>query len=226
MSSEKCISDAIRCDELQKYKETPPKYKEPEPRGIDIPKGGILTSRQIKRMVNEKTILIENFDETHLGPNSYDMCISDELEIVIPNASEVWAGCERRFIDPSKPQKTEYVKIFKSGYVLEPNILYLARTRDRINTNVFIPIIYGRSSCGRMGISCYQTGNLGDLGYDGVLTLQLSVIYPTIIYPFSYLCQVAFETPYGLIDKRYNGKYQHSDGIAKAKVDTTICSGN
>ena len=60
---------------------------------------------------------------------------------------------------------------------------------------------------------------LGDVDGDGKvtstdarLTLQLSVTYPTVIYPNLPICQVYFLTPVGRVTKLYRGKYAGATG--------------
>ena len=64
---------------------------------------------------------------------------------------------------------------------------------------------------GRAGISVHQEAGFGDIGYYGKWTLQVTVTYPTIIYPNMTIAQMYMVVPSGDIGKLYNGKYQGSD---------------
>lgn len=95
----------------------------------------------------------------------------------------------------------------ESGFVLQPGVLYLGRTNEAIATNYYIPMINGRSSGGRLGLSVHICAGFGDIGFDGTFTLEISVVEPLIIYPNMEIAQVCFHTPHGKIDRLYHGKY-------------------
>ena len=90
--------------------------------------------------------------------------------------------------------------------------------KEHIHTEYFEPIITGRSSMGRLGIAVHQEAGFGDIGFNGTMTLQLKVTYPTRIYPYFPMAQVYFLTPHGEIKDLYNGKYQNATGIAGSKA--------
>ena len=98
-------------------------------------------------------------------------------------------------------------EIPESGLILYPGVLYLGRTNERIATDKFIPMINGRSSGGRLGLSVHICAGFGDIGFDGTFTLEISVVEPLIIYPNMEVAQVCFHTPHGKADILYRGKY-------------------
>ena len=51
----------------------------------------------------------------------------------------------------------------EEGYILRPGILYIGRTVERTFTEKFIPMLDGRSSGGRLGISIHICAGFGDI---------------------------------------------------------------
>lgn len=96
----------------------------------------------------------------------------------------------------------------EEGYVLHPGILYLGRTNEFTGTDRFIPMINGRSSGGRLGISIHVCAGFGDVGFHGTWTLEITAVEPVRIYPNQELAQISFHTPYGKIANLYDGKYK------------------
>lgn len=94
------------------------------------------------------------------------------------------------------------------GYVLHPGVLYLGRTNEFTGTDRFIPMINGRSSGGRLGISIHVCAGFGDVGFHGTWTLEITAVEPVRIYPNQELAQISFHTPYGKIANLYDGKYK------------------
>lgn len=170
----------------------------------------ILTGSEIKRRVYRGEITINPFSEEQIGPNSYDLCLHNELMAYWPDFE-----C----LDPRKVNKTITWPIPEHGYILDPGQLYLARTVEHTSTNMFVPMIEGRSSFGRLGLYVHVTAGFGDVGFSGCWTLEMSVIKPLRIYPFMRICQIYFHTLEGAVDRLYQGKYQNSNTIVPSRVD-------
>ena len=103
--------------------------------------------------------------------------------------------------------RTETLTIPEDGLMLYPGVLYLGRTIECIGSNCFVPIVEGRSSVGRLGISVHVTAGFCDLGFKGTITLEMHVIHPVKIYPNVPICQAYFLKPEGAIEL-YKGRYQ------------------
>lgn len=95
----------------------------------------------------------------------------------------------------------------EDGMVLYPNILYIGSTIERCATDNFIPMINGRSSGGRLGLSIHICAGFGDIGFDGTWTLEITVVEPLKIYPGEEIAQVCYFTPAGAASKLYRGRY-------------------
>lgn len=165
----------------------------------------ILTGSEIKRQYELGNIYISDFDESRLGPNSYDVTLSEDLASYITVDGT---------LDCRNPSKLYEFKIDpEKGYRLIPGKLYLGRTNEKVKTTGFAPMIEGRSSVGRLGIFIHSTAGFGDNGFEGFWTLEISVVQPVIIYPNIRIGQLYYHTLEGSDDIRYNGKYQNNCGI-------------
>lgn len=161
----------------------------------------ILSGLEIKKRLG-KDIIIEPFDEKFLNPNSYNLRISNELLIY-----------KDPILDMKAPNKTEKIIIPETGFVLEPNRLYLGRTYEYTETHNLVPMLEGRSSIGRLGIFIHITAGFGDIGFCGYWTLEIFAIHPVKIYPYVPVCQIFYHTIEGEYFSYDNGKYQKNKGI-------------
>lgn len=165
----------------------------------------ILTGEQIYEKYNNKELYISDFSRERLNPNSYNLRLSRKL-----------AKYTNNVLDMKKPNDITYIDIPDEGYLLEPGIVYLGRTLERTRTSTTVPMLEGRSSIGRLGMSIHVTAGFGDIGFDGYWTLEITVVQPLMIYPEVEVCQIYYHTieegakyrPYAL-----DAKYNHNDGI-------------
>lgn len=169
----------------------------------------ILLGSTIKAEVEAGNICISPFDEKQLGPNSYDVRLSETL-LVYTND----------LLDARKENPACRKLIPDGGYILTPGELYLGSTVETATSKKYVPMFEGRSSVGRLGISTHQTAAFGDVGfaYDengectyASWTLELSVIKPVRIYPNMRIGQVFFVTPDHVpqLSELYRGKYNN-----------------
>ena len=107
-----------------------------------------------------------------------------------------------------KKNNTLPVFIPPEGLILYPGVLYIGRTVERTFTNKYIPMINGRSSGGRLGMSIHICAGFGDIGFDGTWTLEITVVEPLRVSPFAEIAQVAYFKPFGKKNILYNGRYQ------------------
>jgi len=175
----------------------------------------ILTGKQIIEEINSGNIEIEPFDINRINPNSYNMRIGDRLKVYRPaDPSTDMILDTRRTTNVAIDEFT----IPEDGFILRPGILYLGETVERTFSRKFIPIIDGRSSGGRLGIQIHMTAGFGDLGFNGIWTLEITVVHPVRIYPNDELCQVYFETPFGDYSYQYDGRYQNQTRATESRI--------
>lgn len=175
----------------------------------------ILTGPAIEERVASGEITLDPYDPQLVGPNSVDLRLHHELRVYgeIPEhrrgepGAVPWRpsiGCP---LDMKRPTPTRPVIIPEDGLILTPGILCLGRTIERIGSELFVPIVEGRSSCGRLGLQVHMTAGFCDTGFEGTITLEMTVVHPLRIYPNVPICQVFFLRPEGAI-RLYEGRYQ------------------
>lgn len=161
----------------------------------------ILSGKQIRNKLG-KDIIIEPYNENQLNPNSYNLKLHNELLIY-----------EELTLDMKKENKCRKIIIPPEGIVLEPNKLYLGRTKEFTETDKFVPMLEGRSSIGRLGLFVHVTAGFGDVGFSGYWTLEIHCIQPIRIYADVEICQIYYHSIDGDYDKYLSGKYQNNKGI-------------
>lgn len=161
----------------------------------------MLTGLQIKKEFKKGGIIIKPFDESQLNPNSYNVCLGDELLTYrMPMA---------QWLDPHEDNPTTPERIGSWGMVIQPGKLYLGVTKEYTESWTAIPMINGRSSLARLGLVVHQTGGFGDLGFCGRWTLELTCVHPLKLYAGMRIAQICWFYPVGR-RTLYRGKYAHS----------------
>lgn len=161
----------------------------------------ILSGREIKRRLG-KDIFIEPYNSGQLGPNSYNLRLHNELMLY-----------EDQLLDMKQKPNVHSIIIPQEGLVLEPGVLYLARTVEHTKTTSCVPMLEGRSSIGRLGLFIHITAGFGDVGFCGYWTLEMFCVKPIRIYPNVEICQVFYHTIEGDFDQYSSNKYQNNQGI-------------
>jgi dCTP deaminase len=155
----------------------------------------ILSDSAILAACKEGKILIEPFKRENLGSNSYDVCLSKNLAIYpIPE------------LDAKKHNEIEHFTIPEEGFVLMPGELYLGSTQEYTETHNHLPILDGKSSVGRLGIDIHATAGIGDVGFKGYWTLELSVTKPVRVYEGMPIGQIIYYSVEGEVLHPYNKK--------------------
>ncbi|MCI8843014.1 MAG: dCTP deaminase [Oscillospiraceae bacterium] len=142
----------------------------------------LLSGSEIKRQMALGNLVIDPFSEEQLNPNSYNLTLDREMQLYT-------AAC----LDVKQKNATRTILIPEEGIVLEPFELYLVRSREYTETHGFVPMVQGRSSLGRLGLSVHITSGFGDIGFCGNWTLQLLSVKPLRIYPGMKFCQIYYQ---------------------------------
>lgn len=174
----------------------------------------MLLASEIKKAIICGDITISDFRGSALNPNSYNLRTGDVICQVLPNAKE--GSIE--YIDPRIPMSYNRGEITEKGCILFPGFIYLIPTMETVSTDKYVPIITGRSNYGRMGVSVHREAGFGDIGFSGKWTLQIDVIKPTLILPYTEICQVYFSETIGEIEILYDGKYQNAHGVLASQA--------
>ncbi len=177
----------------------------------------MLTGPEIIKRRNLGQITIEPFDEKSVGPNSYDVRIGDTIATVTPNANR-----DELHVNTSLPSTVCTLYPNEEGFlVLLPGRAYLAHTVETIGSELYVPVLHGRSSTARHGLAVHITAGFCDLGFRGQIVLELVNFtgYPMLVRPGVRIAQVSFHPVTGDI-KLYNSTYQNQQGIVRAKALT------
>ena len=161
----------------------------------------ILSGLEIKKNINHK-IIIEPFDERRLNPNSYNLTLHNEL---LAYTDEI--------LDMREKNATQKILIPPEGFILSPGKLYLGRTEEYTRTEGYVPMLEGRSSIGRLGVSIHVTAGFGDVGFAGYWTLELSCVQPVRIYAGVQIAQIYYHTISSPYENYTRGKYQNNKDI-------------
>lgn len=156
----------------------------------------ILSSSAIHQAVLCGDIVIDPFDPAQLSPNSYDFRLGNRYKVYHPGT-----------LDPRIPLDYEEHQMGPEGLLLQPGEFYLFNTYEKMGSDLYVPIIRGRSSTGRLGLFINVTADLIDLGSINEWTLQLAPVLPVRIFSGMLVGQVTFWEVKG--EKTlYGGKYK------------------
>ncbi|MDA0713340.1 MAG: dCTP deaminase [bacterium] len=155
----------------------------------------ILTDEKILAAIKSGEIVIEPFSPNALGTNSYDVHLGKTL-----------ACYDDHVLDAKKHNRITQFTIPDSGYVLDPDKLYLGVTEEYTETHKHVPFLEGKSSVGRLGIDIHATAGKGDVGFCNYWTLEISVKQPVRVYAGMPIGQLIYFTVDGNVLTAYNQK--------------------
>ncbi len=162
----------------------------------------ILTDLQILKEIEKGNIVIDPFNPTDLGTNSYDV-----------HLGKVMAVYEEYELDAKSHNPIKEIEIPEKGYLLQPGTLYLGVTEEYTETHNTVPFLEGKSSVGRLGIDIHATAGKGDVGFCNTWTLEISCVQPVRIYAGMPIGQLIYFKVDGEIknyyNKKKNAKYIH-----------------
>lgn len=145
-----------------------------------------------KKIIQEQEfggLRIAPFYEHLVNPNSYDVRLDEGLYELKPN---VFIGGQW-VLDIKQLPCTRKIELVDGGYLLEPGKLYLGSTIEWTQCKHYIMSLEGKSSNARNGITVHLTAGIGDYGFSGKWTLEITVVLPTILYPGMRIAQIMFE---------------------------------
>src|SRR5689334_9972718 len=125
----------------------------------------ILTDQQILAEIERGNIVIQPYDPSCLGTNSYDVHLGRYL-----------ATYRDAVLDARKHNEIDVFEMSaEEGFVLQPGVLYLGVTEEYTESHAQVPFLEGKSSVGRLGIDIHATAGKGDVGFCNTWTLEISV---------------------------------------------------
>jgi dCTP deaminase len=155
----------------------------------------ILSDKEILNAINDGDIVIEPFDQSCLGTNSYDVHLGKYL-----------ATYKDEVLDARKHNEIEIFEIPEEGFVLQPGTLYLGVTVEYTESHAAVPFLEGKSSVGRLGIDIHATAGKGDVGFCNTWTLEISCTQAVKIYFGMPIGQLIYFKVSGEIENYYNRK--------------------
>lgn len=144
-----------------------------------------------------------------------DWFTDDSHFVVYRNSPEIFDPRNPSFlIDPCAEQSHQTIDITipESGLILSPSIGYLGHTVEYTETYNLFPYIDGKSSVGRNFILNHHTAGRGDDGFCGQWTLEIKVLYPTVVYPNMRIGQIYYEEFIGKRKPYNKNKASHYNG--------------
>lgn len=155
----------------------------------------ILSDQKILEAISTGDIVIEPFDRSCLGTNSYDVHLGSYLAVYTDP-----------ILDAKKHNPIELFEIGEEGFVLQPGVLYLGVTLEYTETHHTVPFLEGKSSVGRLGIDIHATAGKGDVGFSNTWTLEISCTQPVRIYAGMPIGQLIYFVVDGVVENYYNKK--------------------
>ena len=109
----------------------------------------ILLGDMIDREVRAGNICIDPYNPSNLGPNSYDLTLAPKLVRYTryPLVMDADNPCEELVIPPE-------------GLLLEPGDFYLGATNETSTSKLYVPLLEGRSSIARLGITVHAAAGV------------------------------------------------------------------
>ncbi|NEA60178.1 dCTP deaminase [Streptomyces sp. SID13666] len=160
----------------------------------------ILTGPEITAATHDGRLRIAPFEPAQVNPNSYNIRLGPTL-----------LTYTEPVLDTRSPNPTRAHDITDGGFVLQPGQLYLGHTLEEVGSDTFVPLLFGRSSVGRLGLFVEITAPIGDLGFFGQWTLMLTPVRRLRVYAGMKIGQIMFFVAAGPVDL-YAGKYQDAVG--------------
>lgn len=170
----------------------------------------ILSDKSIKKILQDKTLVITPLEESQIQPASVDIRLGDTFSIVEDSPSGMI----------NLDVKTEYKTIKTDKYVLLPGQFVLATTVEYFELpDDLTAFVEGRSSLGRIGLFIQNAGWV-DPGFKGEITLELFNANRCAIELTAgkRVGQLVFAKMDEKAQNPYRGKYQGQRGATGSKV--------
>jgi dCTP deaminase len=171
----------------------------------------MLNGDEILEAHEQGRIKIDPWDPNHIGSNSYDVVLGTQLMVYDRTIN---------YLDPRKKHETRSFEIPEDGYVINKNEMVLGNTFEYCYNyaNDLVPMIEGRSSIGRLGLTIHVSAGFGDIMFCGRWTLEITALFmPVKVYARMPIAQLYwFKTR--PTERRYNGKYQNQKDIMPSLI--------
>lgn len=165
---------------------------------------GLISDRDILRLIRENKLVIEPFTADAIGPTSIDLRLGTTLIQYTPQTIQ---------LGESVPLYKEF-EITHSGYLLPPNDFVLGMTFEKVTIpNGYQGFIETKGDIARAGIQIHNNDGHIDPGTKGHITLEISNLnrdgVVINIIPGIFICQLFIFKLSSPSDKPYHGKYSN-----------------
>ncbi len=170
----------------------------------------ILSDDTLRRMIAEKSIVVEPLEPFQIQPASIDLRLGRQFLKIDENTLE----------GLTLDSELSYIRIEKDEIIIPPHSFLLATTVEviRLPANV-TAFVEGRSSIGRMGLFIQNAGWV-DPGFEGNITLELfnANRLPLRLTAGRRICQIVFAFMDAATRTPYAGKYQGQRGTTGSRI--------
>lgn len=170
----------------------------------------VLSDKTIKRLLEEKTLLVEPLGENSIGPASIDLRLDSNFLVLDEHGMDIVR------LDSA----IHYREVITGHITLPPHSFILATTMEYIELSPMITgAVEGRSSIGRLGLFIQNAGWI-DPGFKGNITLELynANSLPIRLDAGRRICQLVLYNMDQPVEKPYAGKYLGQRGTTGSRV--------
>lgn len=163
----------------------------------------ILTHDTILEEIKKDNIKIFPFEESLLGPASYDLRLGETIRIFTTRAEPYEVRDDADFA-----HITKLIPLTEEGYTMKPGEAILAITKEKITLSPHIAgWLEGRSRFARIGLMVHISSPFMQPGINSQQVLEMANLSPTplTIFPNTKICQFIFEYCEGTAT--YKGKF-------------------
>lgn len=173
----------------------------------------ILTGSQIAAEVSAGRIVIGEFSEQRIEPNSYGFRLGEDL-----------VQYDQEILDAAETPRTRQARIGPAGLVLLPGQFYLGGTMESMGSPHYAALLYACRSLATLGIWIQFSAPLGHCGAIFPWTLEITVAHPVRVYRGMLIGKIAFWSVAGQTQP-YTGKYTGSRSAVASRLSTEMSGG-
>lgn len=195
----------------------------------------ILSDKAILENIANEELFISNFDKYRLNAASYDVTLMNQMAIYSTYPQEYWDKYAHEFgfkamyeylLEDSKlvvidsKLKPNAVKIEFEEIILYPGYFYLYSINEYIKLGNIAAQIFNKSSIARLGVMIHYVASWIDPGFEGNITLEVSVSHPIKLYANQKIGQLVFHKLDGEVITSYannpQSKYMRQTGVQES----------
>ena len=165
-----------------------------------------LSDTEIKKAIDNKEVLIDDFDQKRLQVASYDVLLGNKFIITEKHSTPI--------VDPVKKifAKTREIIVGDGEeFILHPSETVLGEVADFVGSDDYLIQIGGKSSLARIGLIVHNTAGVINPGHYLNIVLELANMsqIPIVLRPKMQIAQLLFSQLSSKPSKKYEdvGRY-------------------